>query len=111
MKGIYRIFVGLCIALFIVASLIGCGGNISSQPEAIYVASQMPDFGKLISADSVYGQDGIFFRDYVRLLSSNKESHYVVHIIVYEDKGGKVKLVYFDQQRPPKIITVDKKSG
>jgi len=110
-RVMFRVFVGLCFGLFIVVSLIGCGRKISSQGEAIYEASQLPDFGKLISIDSIYSTGGIFFADTMRILDSEVGHHDVIHIVVYEKKDGNVSVIRFDEQRPPKIITVKKKSG
>lgn len=103
MKAVYRIFVGLCIALFIVATLIGCGRNISSQGEAAYAASQLPDFEKLIAAESIYGMKTLADRQKVQFGGSNQE-YYVIHVVIYKDKGGNIKTVCFNDERPPKIV-------
>lgn len=99
-----RAISAVIILMFVCIMIIGCGetmDSISSQQEAIFAVSNLPKFKKLISAKSVYGEYGWIYLNKVFYVN---ERYYVVHIIVYEDKAGDVKVICLGDKRPPMEI-------
>jgi hypothetical protein len=100
MKMIFKVFAGFCIGLFLITMVIGCEAvGVSSQEEAIYAASQLPDFKKIMAVKSVSA-----FISIIKVSGLEKSRFDRIHMIVYADKNNNIDVVLFDGNRPPQKI-------
>jgi hypothetical protein len=101
--------------LFFVLSLAllffyGCSKNpqASSKEEASFVIQHLPDFQEQIQYFSVESSGFIFigFPNILQSepdLKSNRDDR-LVHVFIYRTKASSFKLIFMNDERPPKIL-------
>ncbi len=97
----------MAIMMMVSLSVTGCSSReYSSREEAIYATRELPEFKRIVYYLSVKGSNDVLLPGDTFHISGSKFSYRAVHIVVYEDIRDSIKMVIWDERRPPRKIEV-----